>query len=54
MTGRDADIPGKRRLLQILRLNVRLDGATLCMEMRKPFDSLVEGPLVSSGRTDWI
>ena len=38
-----ADYATKRRLLEIVCLNCRLDGVTLCPEMRKPFDVLVEG-----------
>jgi hypothetical protein len=30
-------------LLEIVCLNCTLDGVTLCPEMRKPFDALVEG-----------
>jgi hypothetical protein len=30
------------RLLEIVSLNSRLDGANLYLEMRKPFDVLVE------------
>jgi len=49
-----ADYPEKRRLLEIVFLNCTLDGVTLCPEMRKPFDVLAEGLLVSSSRDDWI
>jgi site-specific DNA recombinase len=38
-----ADYNAKRRILEIICLNCRLDGATLVPEMRKPFDVLVEG-----------
>ncbi len=38
-----ADYATKRRLLEIVCLNCRLDGVSLCPEMRKPFDVLVEG-----------
>jgi hypothetical protein len=38
-----ADYSAKRRILEIVCLNFRLDGVTLVMEMRKPFDVLVEG-----------
>ncbi|MEI7479904.1 MAG: hypothetical protein WCK25_06280, partial [Actinomycetes bacterium] len=34
-------------------LNCRLDDTTLVCQMRKPFDVLVEGLLVSSNRGDW-
>ena len=49
-----ADYPEKRRLLEIVFLNCVLDGVTLCPEMRKPFDVLAEGLLVSSSRGDGI
>jgi site-specific DNA recombinase len=35
-------------------LRGRLDGATLCPTMRKPFDVLAEGLLISSSRGDRI
>jgi site-specific DNA recombinase len=38
-----ADYVTKRRSLEIVCSNCRLDGMTLCPEMRKPFDVLVEG-----------
>ena len=38
-----ADYHCKRRILEIICLNFRLDDVTLCYEMRKPFDVLVEG-----------
>ena len=38
-----ADYSTKRRLLEIVCLNCVLDNVTLCPEMRKPFDVLVEG-----------
>jgi site-specific DNA recombinase len=38
-----ADCATKRRLLEIVCLNCRLDGVTLYPEMRKPFEVLVEG-----------
>jgi hypothetical protein len=44
--------PEKRRLLEIVSLNCSLDGVTPCPEMRKPFDVLAEGLLVSSSRGD--
>jgi hypothetical protein len=40
----------KRLLLEIICLNWRLEGVPLVPEMRKPFDLLVEGHLVSSSR----
>lgn len=38
-----ADHATKHRILEIVCLNCRLDGATLCPTMRKPSDVLVEG-----------
>ncbi len=49
-----ADYATKRRILEIVFLNCRLDGATLCPTIRKPFDVLAEGLLVSSSRDDRI
>jgi len=49
---RTADYAAKRRLLEIVFLNFVLDDVTLVSETRKPFDLLVEGPLVSSSRGD--
>ncbi|MBP7937905.1 MAG: recombinase family protein [Phycisphaerae bacterium] len=49
-----ADPRAKRQILEMLRLNFRLDGASLVMTMRKPFELLSEGPLVQSSRGDWI
>ena len=49
-----ADYATKRRILEIVFLNCRLDDATLVPTMRKPFDVLVEGLLVSSSRDDRI
>jgi hypothetical protein len=45
-----AHYPEKRRLLEIVFLNCTLDGATLCPGMRKPFDVLAKGLLISSSR----
>ncbi len=47
-----ADYSKKRRILEIVCLNFSLDGATLCPTMRKPFDILAEGLLVSSSRAN--
>lgn len=47
-----ADVPEKRRLLQIVCLNFSLVGASLVPVIRKPFDVLAEGLLVSSSRGD--
>ena len=41
-----------RQLLEIVCLNLKLDGVSLCYEMRKPFDVLAKGLLVSSSRVD--
>ncbi len=49
-----ADYATKRRLLEIVCLNSVLDGATLCPEMRKPFDVLAEGLLLKNSRGDRI
>ena len=44
----------KRRLLQVVCLNLKLDGATLLPTMRKPFDVLAEGLSVPLSRGDRI
>ncbi|MFO0900494.1 MAG: recombinase family protein [Pirellulales bacterium] len=49
-----ADYATKRRILEIICLNCRLVDATLVLEMRRPFDVLAEGPLVSLSRGDRI
>ena len=49
-----ADFSAKRQLLEIVFLNFKLDGVSLCYEMNKPFDMLVKGLLVSSNRGDKI
>lgn len=49
-----ADYATKRRILEIVFLNCRLDGATLVPTMRKPFDALAEGPILNNSRGDWI
>jgi hypothetical protein len=49
-----ANSAGKRRILEIICLNFRLDGATLCPKMRKPFDMVAEGLLFQPSRGDWI
>lgn len=49
-----ADYAAKRRILEIVCLNFRLDGATLVPTMRKPFDVLAEGLLSQQSRGDWI
>ena len=47
-----ADCETKRRILEFVCLNLELDGATLCVQMRKPFDSLADGRAVPSSRGD--
>ena len=49
-----ADYATKRQILEIVCLNCRLDDRTLVLEMRKPFDILAEGLLVSSSRAGGI
>jgi site-specific DNA recombinase len=49
-----AGYAAKRQILDILFSNFRLDGVTLCYEMRKPFSLLAEGLLLSSSRGDRI
>jgi hypothetical protein len=47
-----ADLAAKRRFLEILVLNLLLDGATLVPEWRKPFDFLAKGLSVQQSRGD--
>jgi DNA invertase Pin-like site-specific DNA recombinase len=49
-----ADSSAKRRILEIICLNLRLDDVSLCPTMRKPFDVLAEGLLSKESRGDWI
>ena len=49
-----ADISEKRQLLEIVCLNFKLDGVNLVPQMRKPFDVLIEGLLVSPTRGERI
>jgi DNA invertase Pin-like site-specific DNA recombinase len=49
-----ADYHVKRRILEIVCLNCRLDDATLVCEMRKPFDVLAEGLISKDSRGDRI
>ncbi|MBC7816686.1 MAG: recombinase family protein [Planctomycetaceae bacterium] len=49
-----ADYSAKRQILEIVCLNCRLDDTSLVFEMRKPFDIIAEGLLVSSSRDDRI
>ncbi len=44
----------KRRILEILCLNCRLDDVSLFPTMRKPFDMLAEGLLLKNSRDDKI
>jgi DNA invertase Pin-like site-specific DNA recombinase len=45
-----SDVAEKRQVLEILCLNYRLDGVTLCPVWRKPFDVLAEGLVLQDGR----
>lgn len=47
-----ADYATKRRILDIVCLNCRLDDVTLCPTIRKPFDVLAERPNVQLTRGD--
>ena len=47
-----ADYVAKRRILDIVCLDCRLDGASLCPSMRKPFDMLAEGLLSQASQGD--
>lgn len=49
-----ADYSAKRQLLEIVFLNFRLEGVTLCYELRKPFDVLAEGLVLKESRGDRI
>ena len=49
-----ADYATKRRLLEIVCLNCRLDGVNLVPTMRKPFDVLAEGLELSKSRGERI
>ena len=49
-----ADYATKRRIMEIVFLNCRLDDATLVVSIRKPFDVLAEGHSVQLSRGDWI
>jgi len=50
----EADYAAKRRILEIVFLNCRLDDATLAFTIRKPFDVLAEGLVSKNSRGDWI
>ena len=49
-----ADYAAKRRILEIVFLNCRLEDATLIPTMRKPFDVLAKGLLLKNNRGDRI
>lgn len=49
-----ADWAAKRRILEIVCLNWKLDGVSLVPEWRKPFDLLAEGLLKKDSRADRI
>ena len=49
-----SDYAAKRRILEIVFLNCRLDDVTLVPTMRKPFDVLAEGLLSKESRGDKI
>jgi hypothetical protein len=49
-----ADYATKRRILEIVFLNCRLDDATLVPTIRKPFDVLAEGLVSKNSRGDGI
>jgi DNA invertase Pin-like site-specific DNA recombinase len=49
-----ADYAAKRRILEIVFLNCRLEDVTLVPTMRKPFDVLVEGLISKNSRGDRI
>jgi site-specific DNA recombinase len=50
----NSNYSAKRQILEIMCLNFWLDGVSLVVEWRKPFDVLIEGLLVSSSRGDKI
>lgn len=49
-----ADTRAKRHLLEIVCLNLALDGVNLVPTIRKPFDVLTKGIKEAYGRGDWI
>jgi DNA invertase Pin-like site-specific DNA recombinase len=49
-----ADYAAKRRILEIVFLNCRLDDVTLVPTIRKPFDVVAEGLVSKDSRGDWI
>ncbi len=50
----EADYSAKRRLLEIICLNYTLDGVSLGVTMRKPFDLLAKGLVLKDSRDDRI
>jgi len=49
-----ADYAAKRRILEIVCLNFRLDDVSLCPIWRNPFDILAKGLFIQPSRGDWI
>jgi site-specific DNA recombinase len=49
-----ADYAAKRRILEIVFLNCRLDDTNLVPTIRKPFDVLAEGLISKNSRGDRI
>jgi DNA invertase Pin-like site-specific DNA recombinase len=49
-----AEAPEKRKILEILCLNLELDGVSLVFTMRKPFDLVLEGLVFENNRGDRI
>jgi hypothetical protein len=49
-----ADYPEKRRILDIVGLNYRLEGSNLSIDVRKPFDVLIKGVKKKQSRADRI
>ena len=49
-----ADYTAKRRMLEIVFLNCRLEDVNLVPTMRKPFDAIAEGLLLKNSRADRI
>ena len=49
-----AEFIAKRRILEIICLNLTLDDVTLVPIWRKPFDMLAEGLVLNNSRGDWI
>jgi hypothetical protein len=49
-----ADYDAKRRILEIVCLNCRLDGVNLVPSIKEPFDVFAKGLLSKNSRGDWI